>query len=72
MTDESGITAEAVRTLAAVAELPLEPERAEDVAEGLTVWLAAANELSEKMSAPEHRQRGPITTFAHPDPELSE
>jgi hypothetical protein len=72
MTDESRITAETVRTLAAVAELPLDPGRAEDVAEGLSVWIAAANELSEKMSAPEHLQRGPIATFTHPDPDPSE
>jgi hypothetical protein len=71
-TNESGLTAEAVRTLGSVAELSLEPERAADLAERLTVWFAGANELSEKMSAPEHLQRGPITTFTHPDPELSE
>jgi hypothetical protein len=69
---ESEINAEAVRTLATAAELPLEPERAEDLAERLSVWLEAANELSEKMSAPEHLQCGPITSFAHADPELSE
>jgi hypothetical protein len=72
MTDETGIDAEAVRALATAAALPLEPERAEDLVERLTVWLDGANELSEKMSAPEHLQRTPITSFAHPDPELSE
>jgi hypothetical protein len=71
-TEESGLTAEAVQALGSVAELSFEPERAEDLAERLTVWFAAANELSEKMSAPEHLQRGPITTFTHPDLELSE
>jgi hypothetical protein len=72
MTDEFRITAEAARTLAGAAQLSLEPERAEDLAERLTGWLVAANELSEKMSAPEHRQRGPITNFTHPDPEVME
>lgn len=71
-TEESGLTAEAVQALGSVAELSFEPERAEDLAERLTVWFTAANELSEKMSAPEHLQRGPIATFTHPDPEPSE
>ena len=72
MTDETQITAEAVRALATAAALPLDPQRAEDLAERLSGWLTGANELSEKMSAPEHLQRQPITTFTHPDPELSE
>jgi hypothetical protein len=72
MSGETQITAEAVQALAAAADLPLAPERAEDVAVRLAGWLEAANELSEKMSAPEHLQRGPITTFTHPDPEVSE
>ena len=72
MTGESQITAETVRALAAAADLPLETERAEDLAERLAAWLEAANELSEKMSAPEHLQRTPIANFTHPDPEVSE
>jgi hypothetical protein len=72
MTGETRITAEAVRALAATADLPLDPERAEDLAERLTVWLTAANELSEKMSAPEHLPLAPITSFTQPDPELVE
>jgi hypothetical protein len=72
MSDQPPITAEEVRSLAAAAALPLEPRRAEDLAERLAGWLSAANELSEKMSAPEHRQRGPIANFTHPDPEVLE
>jgi hypothetical protein len=71
-TDGPGLSAEAVQALGSVAELSFEPERAEDLAERLTVWFAGANELSAKMSAPEHLPRGPITTFTHPDSELSE
>jgi hypothetical protein len=71
MTDEL-ITGEAARQLASAAELPLPPERAEDLAERLTVWLVAANELNRKMSAPEHRALGPITNFTHRDPEVLE
>ncbi len=72
MSGESQITAEVVWALAAAADLPLEPKRAEELAERLAVWLEAANELSEKMSAPEHLQRTPIANFTHPDPEVSE
>ena len=31
-------------------------------------WLAAANELSRKMSAPEHWMVTPVSVFAHPEP----
>jgi hypothetical protein len=72
MSGEAQINAEAVRKLAVAADLPLDPERAEEIAERLAGWLEAANELSEKMSAPEHLPRGPITNFTHPDPEVSE
>lgn len=72
MNDDSRITAATVGTIAATAELPLDAERAEAVAEGLAVWIPAANELNRKMSAPEHRERGPIAVFTHPEPELSE
>jgi Asp-tRNA(Asn)/Glu-tRNA(Gln) amidotransferase C subunit len=72
MSGETRIDAEAVRALATAAALPLEPERAEDLAERMTVWLTAANELNEKMSAPEHLPLAPIASFTHPDPEVSE
>jgi hypothetical protein len=72
MSGETRLDPEAVRTLAVAADLPLEPPRAADLAERLTLWLAAANELSAKMSAPEHRQRAPITSFTHPEPEVLE
>jgi Asp-tRNA(Asn)/Glu-tRNA(Gln) amidotransferase C subunit len=72
MTDGTPITAEEVRALAAAADLSLEPERAEEMAERLAGWLTAANELSEKMSTPVHLPRAPITSFTHPDQEVSE
>jgi hypothetical protein len=72
MNDGSPINAETVRALAATADLPLDAERAAAVAEGLSAWIPTANELSQKMSAPEHRELIPITVFAHRDPELTE
>lgn len=72
MNDGSPIDAETVRALAATADLPLDAERAAAVAEGLAAWIPAANELNEKMSAPEHRELIPITVFTHRDPELTE
>jgi hypothetical protein len=57
------------RTLAAVADLPLEPGRAAISGELFAAWLPAANELSRKMSAPEHIDLLPITVFSHPAPD---
>jgi len=59
------VTPETVRTLAAIADLPLAEGRAEVVAELLAEWLPAANELSRKMSAPEHQTLLPATVFTH-------
>jgi hypothetical protein len=53
-------------TLADIAELPLEAGRALIAGELLAAWLPAANELSRKMSAPEHIDLLPITVFSHP------
>ena len=66
MPDETPLDAAAVRALAAAADLPLPADRERLVAEQLTTWLAAANELNRKMAAPEHLAVTPITVFTHP------
>jgi hypothetical protein len=55
------------RALAVAADLPLAAEREALVGEQLAHWLAAANELSRKMSAPEHRMLTPVTVFVQPE-----
>lgn len=55
-----------VRSLAAVADLPLGEDRLGVVADLLGSWLPAANELSRKMSAPEYLETMPITVLVHP------
>lgn len=55
-----------VRTLAAIADLPLEEDRREVVAGLLSSWLPAANELSRKMAALEFLETMPITVLMHP------
>lgn len=60
------VTPKQVRTLAAVAELPLDEERLSLAAELLTAWLPAANELSRTMSAAEYDELMPITVLTHP------
>lgn len=65
--DPTTTTAETVRALAAVAQLPLPSERLEVVAPQLGEWLDAANELSAKMSAPEYAALMPAVVFTHPD-----
>lgn len=59
--DEQGLLA-----LARAAGLPLAGDRAVLLAPQLNDWLAAANELSAKMSAPKHMALMPVTTFTHP------
>jgi hypothetical protein len=61
-----------VQALAAAADLPLPADRAALVAEQLGGWLAAANELSAKMSAPEFAAVTPATVFTHPDAPANE
>jgi hypothetical protein len=61
-----------VRELARAADLPLSDERLALVAPQLRDWLAAANELNQKLAAEAHRQVVPITTFRHPPPERKE
>ena len=55
-----------VRKLSEAADLPLAEERLAPVAQQLAVWLEAANELSRKLAAPEHRHLMPIAVFRHP------
>src|SRR5690606_170036 len=60
------IDPEAVRALAVHAGLPLAPGREAMVAPVLNAWLADANALSRKMSAPEHWTLAPVTIFSQP------
>ena len=57
---------EAVRVLAKAADLPIPDDRLQLVATQLSEWLAAANDLSRKMSAPEHLTVTPVTVFLAP------
>ena len=66
MPDETRLDEAAVRALAHAADLPLPADRAALVAEQLSTWLTAANELNRKMAAPEHLGVTPITVFTHP------
>ncbi|WP_426241616.1 hypothetical protein [Nocardioides sp. LHG3406-4] len=64
MTD--AISHDQVRALADAADLPLGDDRLAPMAELLSAWLPAANELSRKMSQPEHDRLMPITVFTQP------
>lgn len=66
MDDRVQTDALAVRTLAAVADLPLAADRAQLLAPQLGAWLAAANELNRTMSQPDYREVTPIAVFTHP------
>ncbi len=61
--EEKAVTGEVVRVLADLATLPLSGSRAADLAPQLAVWIELANELSEKMSAADHRTLIPMTVF---------
>jgi hypothetical protein len=54
-----------VGALARCAALDLNPERRAAVEAVLSAWIPAANELSRKMSAPEHQTLLPATVFTH-------
>lgn len=56
---------ERIRALAQSANLELSDEHARGFAMTLLAWIEDANELSSKMSAPEHLERIPITVFSH-------
>ena len=60
------LDAEGVRVLAEAAQLSIPDDRLQLVATQLGEWLAAANELNRKMSAPEHQTVTPITVFLAP------
>jgi hypothetical protein len=72
MDTDAPLSFEAVRALAAYAGLPLAPGREAAVAPVLRAWLADANALSRKMSAPDHRTLTPVTIFSHPSAEDGE
>jgi hypothetical protein len=55
-----------VRELAQAADLALGEERLRLIGPQLDAWLTAANELSRKLEAEEHRAVLPITVFRHP------
>lgn len=57
---------ESVRALAKAADLTIPDERLPLVAGQLGEWLAAANDLNHKISAPEHRTVTPVTVFVAP------
>ncbi|HZH08270.1 MAG TPA: hypothetical protein VEY69_16500 [Lautropia sp.] len=65
-TVESAVSPETLRALASYADLPLAAGREEPVAAVLGAWLPDVNALSRKMSAPEHQDLAPATTFIHP------
>jgi hypothetical protein len=64
---EVKITEPVVKTLAQVADLPLDETRYKLIAPELEIWINAANKLNEKMSAEEHLTVQPITVFSHPE-----
>ena len=66
MTETTKTGATRVLELARYAALPLAPGRAPVVAAILDAWIAAADELSRKMSAAAHQSLGPITVLTHP------
>jgi hypothetical protein len=63
---------QAVRKLCDAADLDVGDERLALIAPQLSAWVEAANELSRKLAAPEHRVVQPITVFRHPPTERSE
>ena len=72
MSSPDSIDPDAVRALAAYADLPLAPGREGAVAPVLAAWLADAHALGRKMSAPEHWMLAPVTIFSHPASEDGE
>ena len=63
---------QALRALAAYADLPLPTGREAAVAAVLGAWLHDVDALSRKMSAPEHQELAPATTFIHPSADEAE
>ena len=63
MSPEEPVTAESIDRLCSLAQLPLSAERRRALAPMLSGLVAAANELSRKMSAARHRAIVPILRF---------
>jgi hypothetical protein len=72
MTSRKPIDAPSVRALAEYAGLALAPGREAVLAPTLDAWVADAEALSLKMSAPEHWTLAPATIFNHPVDEAGE
>jgi hypothetical protein len=66
MEAQTQISEAVVRSLAAAAGLPLAEGRETLIASQLRIWISGANELSRKMSEPEHSRLAPIEVFTHP------
>ena len=66
MDAEAHVSEAAVCSLAAVAALPLAEGRETLLAPLIQTWLSSANELSRKMSEPEHWMLAPIVVVTHP------
>lgn len=64
MTDR--ITPEDLEPFERLADLTLKGERRKGVADILSAWVPAANELSRKMAEPRHRGLTPNVRFTHP------
>jgi hypothetical protein len=62
-TGDPTVTTETIAAAAALAELPLAPERVAAVAGLLGAWLPAVNVLNARMQAEELRGLMPATTF---------
>ena len=65
MSPEDPVTAESIDRLCALADLPVPAARRPALAAMLAGLVAAANELSRKMAAAEHRSVAPILRFPH-------
>lgn len=65
-TGHSGIDEDGVRALARVAGIPVRDGEWSAIADVLAAWIPNANELSAKMSRPEHLTVTPATVFTHP------
>jgi hypothetical protein len=65
-TGPSGIDEDSVRALARVAGIPVREGEAAAITGVLAAWIPDANELSRKMSRPEHWTVTPATVFTQP------
>ena len=65
-TPKPTISPATLRALADYADLPLAAGREAAVVAVLGAWLPDIDALSRKMSAAEHQDLAPVTTFIHP------